>query len=144
MSLYLNYVLSRAGAPDPRRVVLLPYGEEWANRQIEDEFAVIFPDVPFASEARPTPAAGTLLVIPFMNSFAAEAKDLDDYCRTLSNARDVWVMLYGLRVRAISVLPATDVPLYLRRCRRAASILRWAARFRLVRLFEWAALRWAS
>jgi len=142
MSQYIRFVLERAGVPVPSRVVIIPHVEDWANRQIRDEFRTLFPHVEIILEDRLTLRAGTLLVIPFNNTFAFEFHDRKDLLRSLACTPHTWAMLYGLWDRAITVMAASNLLGYQRKCERVAQVMRLVARFRIQRLLRNAALWW--
>jgi hypothetical protein len=144
MSQYIRFVLEREGVPLPSSVVIIPHVEDWANRQIRDEFRALFPHVEINFEDRPITHVGTLLVIPFNKTFALEFHDRKDLLRSLACIPHTWAMLYGLSDRAVTVMVASTVLRYQRRCERVARVMRLVVRFRLQRLLYNAALRWIS
>jgi len=124
MSQYLKFVLERAGAPPFPRIRILPYQEEWANRQMVDEFQAAFPGTEIALTPEAASAGPDLIVLPHMYGFLEEHPGGLDLYRKLSASRGAWVMLYGLDYRRIKVLPAEKLLAY----------YRWAI---LVRKLEW-------
>jgi hypothetical protein len=136
MSQYLRFVLERAGAPVPKRVVIVPHAEAWANQQIRDEFAAIIPSAPSLLDSQAAAIPGDLVVLPFMNSFEQEGPGGVALYRRLAGMDKVWVMLYGLRWRAVSVMPAGQLHGYWKRCLRVRGLVRLFTRARLIRFID--------
>jgi hypothetical protein len=132
MSLYLGYVLERAGAPLPRNIVVLQYDNGWANRQIKYEFESLFPDVQVSVTAQVECEQGTLLILPYMDEFYFERPGGTTLYKDICNFPSSWVMLYGLRYRKIDVMPAPELFRYFTSCLRVSRTLKIMNRFHLI------------
>ena len=133
MSQYLKYVLDRAGTPPPRKVIILRHEQEWANRQIVDEFVAVFEGV----EVVVLPDGGgtvdcDLLVLPYLDDFLHEKPGGVPLYRQLRSQRGTRVMLYGLGNRKIDVMRAIEVMPYYHRCQR---VFFWFRVLRRLHLF---------
>lgn len=145
MSAYLRFVLERAGAPSPSRVVIVQHAEEWVNQQLGDEFKEVFPSAELAFEASPAIASGELLVLPFMDNLLTETPVIGALAGRLAGATGSWVILYGVRERSISVFAAGSLNRHCRNVRRTRWVLRAAVRLKLAgllrRLTRWRAVQ---
>ena len=127
MSAYVRFVLDRAAVPPPTRIVVMTHREEWANRQIADELRSILPAATVTFETAPTVTSADLLIVPFLDDFLTETVQ-----PVLgSDAQRLWVMLYGLRRRSITLLQGPQLATRYRRYRRTRSVLSVLARLRL-------------
>lgn len=136
MSLYLGYVLERAGAPVPKKIIILQSDKEWANRQIKSEFEALFPAVHVSVTSHVECEQGILLIVPYMDDFFIERPCGMTLYKELSNCSSGWVMLYGLRYRKIDVMPAQTVFQYSASCLRVSRAQRLIKRFHMVRIMH--------
>jgi hypothetical protein len=134
MSLYVKFVLDRSGVPAITSMTILEHGEEWANRQIADEFRVLYPGVSIAMSRDVDPAGRDLIVLPYDRDFMAEQPGGVSLYRRLSSCENTWVMLYGLCARRIDVMPAPGLTAFVGKSRRVMFLYGVLRRLRLLGL----------
>src|SRR5690348_14310913 len=114
---YFNFLMEHAGAPSPRKVCVVAYREEWANRQIVDELRITWASAEVCLVENPPSHSCDLLVLPFDGDTPANVSAID---RSLQTS---WIMIYGLENRRIWVFQK----------RIAISFVESARRFRSAR-----------
>ena len=134
MSQYLKFVLERAGAPLVTKVAVLEHEKEWVNRQIVDELHTLFEGVEVSLAPKVVADSSDLIVLPYLRDFFQDQPGGPALYRELRAIRGAWVMLYGVRHRAIEVMPADELWPYFRRCRRVSFSVRVLRRLGLLNL----------
>jgi hypothetical protein len=109
---YFEFIFQQAGAPPPEKIVILKHPEDWANRQILDEFHLAWPSANVTLIETGSFPICDLAVIPF------DGDASDGLFPFVSKGHFPWVMLYGLNNRQIRVLKFDDTLKFLRTAQR--------------------------
>ena len=137
MSQYLKYILKRASIPLPRKITVLRFEQEWANRQIVDELKSAFNGVEVSVISRVELPMPEFIVLPYMDEFMSEVPGGVDLYRQLRSEKSSWVMTYGLRYRKIDVMASGELFFYHNCCRKTLLYYNLLHRFHLTSFIAW-------
>lgn len=145
MSLYLQFALvDWFGIPVPKQVAILCHTEDWANRQIVDEFRAVFPNTRIQVLPSIEDIDFDLLVIPYMHNFYYErAGGIELYRRLAEQPLNVWVLLYGLDNRKLDALPAAKLLSSVIQQRKVSRMIGILRRLRLLNIV-YHCIRWSE
>lgn len=133
MSAYLKHVLGRANIVPCRTIRILRPQQEWAQRQLVDELATLYPEASIALTDQPDSDPCDLLVLPFMDELSELVRDerLRERTKILP---DQLVLIYGLRWRHIDLVKGDGFELVLRRNRRSCGLTHTIRRLHTTRV----------